>query len=114
MKDNELFASPLILDEVVGVSGQLSADGGLLIAKSFTYPDVPYTNIPRRSAEPSISALLSDIHVGSDTFLENDWMKFLDWVNGDCVTTDQDADLVSRLRYVLVAGDLVDGIGIYP
>jgi len=114
MKDNELFANPLILDEVVGVSGQLSADGGLLIAKSFTYPDVPYTNIPRRSAEPSIAALLSDIHVGSDTFLENDWMKFLDWVNGDCATTDEDADLVSRLRYILVAGDLVDGIGIYP
>lgn len=113
MKDNELFESPLILDEVVGVTGSLSSDGGLLIANSFTYPDVPYTNVPRRSPEPSVAALISDVHVGSDTFLEDDWLKFLDWLNGDC-STDQDADLVSRLRYLLVAGDLVDGIGIYP
>ncbi|WP_048198336.1 DNA-directed DNA polymerase II small subunit [Methanocella arvoryzae] len=113
MKDSDIFESPLILDEVIGVSGQLSGDGGLLIAKSLVYPDVPYTNIPRRSSEPSIAALISDVHVGSDTFLEDDWMKFLDWVNGDC-PTDRDADLVSRLKYIIVAGDLVDGIGIYP
>jgi len=113
MKDSEIFGTHLILDEVVGVTGTLSGDGGLLIAKSIIYPDVPHTNIPGRSDEPSVTALISDVHVGSDTFLEDSWLSFIDWISGNSAT-EHDADLLSRLRYLVVAGDLVDGVGIYP
>ena len=111
-KDKDLSDAPLLLDEVIGITGLPTSDGGLFIPSSISYPDVPYTNTPRRSAEPSVAALLSDIHVGSDTFMEDGWLRFLDWVNGD--HSDGDNDLVSRLRYIIVAGDVVDGIGIYP
>ncbi len=111
-KDKDLSDAPLLLDEVIGITGLPTSDGGLFIPSAISYPDVPYTNTPRRSAEPSVAALLSDIHVGSDTFLEDGWLRFLDWVNGD--HSDGDNDLVSRLRYIVVAGDVVDGIGIYP
>jgi DNA polymerase II small subunit len=107
-KDGPLAGAPVLLDEVVGVTGQPSMDGGLFIASSITYPDVPYTNQPRRAEEPAVVALLSDIHVGSDTFMEDQWLQFLDWLN------EGEGDLVSRLRYLVIAGDLVDGIGIYP
>jgi DNA polymerase II small subunit len=46
--------------------------------------------------------LISDIHVGSDTFLEEQWHRFADWLRE------------SEASYLLMAGDLVDGIGIYP
>jgi DNA polymerase II small subunit len=111
-KDKDLSDAPLLLDEVIGITGMPTSDGGLFIPSSISYPDVPYTNTPRRSSEPSVAALLSDIHVGSDTFLEDGWLRFLDWVNGD--HSDADNDLVDRLRYIVVAGDVVDGIGIYP
>jgi DNA polymerase II small subunit len=110
-RDKDIFETPLLLDEVVGVTGTVK-DGGLLMADSVIYPDVPNTNVPRRSEEPSVAALISDIHVGSNTFLEGPFLRFIDWLNGDC--DDDSHDLVSRLRYVVVAGDLVDGIGVYP
>jgi DNA polymerase II small subunit len=111
-KDKDLSDAPLLLDEVIGITGLPTSDGGLFIPSAISYPDVPYTNTPRRSAEHSVAALLSDIHIGSDTFLEDGWLRFLDWVNGD--HSDGDNDLVSRLRYIVIAGDVVDGIGIYP
>ena len=40
--------------------------------------------------------------MGSDTFLEDAWNRFGDWL--------QDSDA----SYLLIAGDLVDGIGVYP
>jgi DNA polymerase II small subunit len=111
-KDKDLCDAPLLLDEVIGITGLPTSDGGLFIPSAISYPDVPYTNTPRRSAEPSVAALLSDIHIGSDTFLEDGWLRFIDWVNGD--HADADNDLVGRLKYIVVAGDVVDGIGIYP
>jgi DNA polymerase II small subunit len=111
-RDKEIFETPLLLDEVVGVTGTVK-EGGLLMASSIVYPDVPNTNVPRRSEEPVVAALISDIHVGSDTFLEGPFLRFIDWLNGD-YNDDGSHDLVSRLRYVVVAGDLVDGIGVYP
>jgi DNA polymerase II small subunit len=111
-KDKDLADAPLLLDEVIGITGLPAGDGGLFIPSAITYPDVPHTNVPRRSGEPSVAALISDIHIGSDTFLEDGWQRFIDWVNGD--HADGDNDLVGRLRYIVIAGDIVDGIGIYP
>ena len=111
-KDKDIFETPLLLDEVVGVTGTVR-DGGLMMASSIIYPDVPNTNSPRRSEEPATAALISDVHIGSDTFLEDPWMHFIDWLNGD-FDDDNSHGLVSRLKYVVLAGDLVDGIGVYP
>jgi DNA polymerase II small subunit len=111
-RDKDIFETPLLLDEVVGVTGTVR-DGGLFMADSIIYPDVPNTNVPRRSEEPSVAALISDIHVGSDSFLEGPFLRFIDWLNGD-FDDDGSHGVVSRLRYVVVAGDLVDGIGVYP
>lgn len=111
-RDKDIFDIPLLLDEVVGVTGTVK-EGGLFMASSIVYPDVPNTNVPRHSEEPSVAALISDVHVGSDNFLEEPFLRFIDWLNGD-YNDDGSHDLVSRLRYIIVAGDLVDGIGVYP
>jgi len=116
-RDKDLADAPLLPDEVIGVTGQPTNDGGLFIPTAITYPDVPHTNVPRRSAGPAVVALLSDIHIGSDTFMEDGWLRFIDWANGDLPDdggTPGADSLVDRLRYVVVAGDVVDGIGIYP
>lgn len=109
-KDKDIFDTPLLLDEVVGITGTVR-DGGLLMATGIAYPDVPNTNVPRRAEEPCAVALISDVHIGSNTFLEDPWMKFIDWLNGDLETHHE---LVEKLKYVVVAGDMVDGIGVYP
>lgn len=69
-------------------------------------PDVP-THKPNRSRTDAYVVLLSDLHVGSKYFLEKEFLVFLDWLSG--------ADPVARrVRFVLIAGDVVDGVGIFP
>ncbi|WP_421909548.1 DNA-directed DNA polymerase II small subunit [Methanolacinia petrolearia] len=95
-------AEKLIPDEVVMVRGKLSSDGNLFFADTMMRPDIPLNNAPFKSRTPGKAVFISDVHVGSDTFLYDEWDRFSEWLH-DC-----DA------QYLLIAGDLVDGIGIYP
>jgi DNA polymerase II small subunit len=103
-KDRPMFAEceSLIPDEVVGVKGVLSGDGRIFFAESLLRPDIPINHAPFRSSDPGTAILISDIHVGSNTFLDDAWNRFSEWLD----TTDA--------SYLLIAGDLVDGIGVYP
>lgn len=48
-------------------------------------------------------AIISDIHVGAHTHIESDFLNFIEWLNGQ-----------RDIKYLLVAGDLVDGRWIFP
>jgi len=106
----------VMLDEVIGVSGNLSDDGNLLFINSIMWPDMPIRT-SSQLGERNVSGkavMISDVHIGSDTFLEDQWLGFIDWLNhGESVAGNGSVD-VKDIRYLVVAGDLVDGIGIYP
>ncbi|MDK2892456.1 DNA-directed DNA polymerase II small subunit [Methanohalophilus sp.] len=112
--EKDLFeqASHLVLDDVVGVSGKLTNDGRLLIANKLIFPDVP--NGVFRSAPSSGKAVfISDVHIGSTTFLDEQWEAFISFLKGE--SPDENLKkLAQELRYLVVAGDIVDGVGIYP
>lgn len=112
--DKELFelASKILLDEVIGVTGSVTNDGNLMIASKIIQPDVP-NNVKLRTGSHGKIVLISDVHVGSSQFLEDAWLDFLDFLKGK---SDSEAmrELAASVRYLIVAGDLVDGIGIYP
>ncbi len=94
--------SMIVVDVGKSKSGQLFTDSVVL-------PDVP----GRRAASSShrvYAILLSDLHIGSRMFLSDDFARFLQWLNGNF----GDKDLVSRVKYLVIAGDLVDGVGVYP
>jgi len=103
-KDRPVFsdAERIIPDEVIGVKGKLSNDGKLFFAEQLYRPDIRIDNTPYTSELPGKAVFISDVHVGSDTFLEECWNRFADWLSD------------SDFSYLLIAGDLVDGIGIYP
>ena len=103
-KDRPVFADAerLIMDEVIGVRGKLSQDGKLFFAEQMFRPDIRIDNKPYVSETPGKAVLISDVHVGSDTFLPDAWDRFIDWLPD------------SGASYLLIAGDLVDGIGVYP
>jgi len=112
--DKELFeqASSFVLDEVVGVTGVLTNDGNLMIVNKITLPDLP-NGMGRRTGTYGKAVFISDVHIGSSTFLEDAWCGFIDFLKGD---TDNEAmrRISKEIRYLVVAGDLVDGIGIFP
>jgi DNA polymerase II small subunit len=96
-------------DEVVAVEGRVSKDGGdddgILFVDELHVPDVPHTHSPSTADRPVRAALVSDIHVGSQEFVADAWSRFADWLH-----TDAAADV----EYLLIAGDMVEGIGVYP
>lgn len=112
--DKELFelASKILLDEVIGVTGSITNDGSLMLASKLIQPDVP-NNIQRRTGSYGKAVLISDVHVGSSQFMEEAWLDFLDFLKGESDSEGM-RELAASVRYLVVAGDIVDGIGIYP
>jgi len=83
--------------------------GGQLFATTLNMPDVP-SRKPVTASHRGYAVLLSDLHIGSKMFLRDDFQRFIMWLNGKL----GDLDMVSRVKYVVIAGDVIDGIGVYP
>ena len=98
----------VLMDEVIGVEGTLR--NKLFIASEITQPDIPLNKPPKYADENVYAAFISDIHVGSYLFLEREFQKFIDWISG----SGNKREIADSLKYIFVAGDLVDGVGIYP
>jgi len=96
------FDSLVVADVALGKTGQL-------YARNLVLPDIP-TRKSVGSSRRVYAVMLSDLHIGSKMFLADDFSRFLAWLNGKL----GDLDIVERTRYVIVAGDIVDGIGVYP
>ena len=56
---------------------------------------------------------LSDVHIGSLTFLENEFKNFIDWINCEYGNEEQ-RKVAENVKYLVIGGDLVDGVGVYP
>lgn len=112
--DKELFefASRILLDEIIGVTGSVTNDGSLMLATKLIQPDIP-NNVQRRTGIHGKAVLISDVHVGSSQFMEDAWLDFLDFLKGES-DSESMRELAASIRYLVVAGDIVDGIGIYP
>ena len=111
--NTELYdlAEKLVSDEIIGVSGMLSGDNTLINADRIVQPGIP--NMFRIHRTDGFAVFISDIHVGSREFMKDEWEMFLEFLRGE--TENEIMKNVSgNIRYLIVAGDIVDGIGIYP
>ncbi|MEO2117739.1 MAG: DNA-directed DNA polymerase II small subunit, partial [Methanocaldococcus sp.] len=102
----------ILLDEVIGALGTVSKSGSSIYVDEIIRPALPPKE-PKRIDEEIYMAFLSDIHVGSKEFLHKEFEKFIRFLNGD-VDNELEEKVVSRLKYICIAGDLVDGVGVYP
>jgi DNA polymerase II small subunit len=86
-----------------------SVKQGLAFASDIQFPEVPDRILRERSSEIYV-LLLSDLHIGSKAFDREIFEHLIHWLQGQ----HGDRELVKRLKYVIIAGDLVDGVGVYP
>jgi DNA polymerase II small subunit len=104
-------AKDVVLDEVIGVVG-VNGDN-IIFASNLLSPDIPIAEEIKKTTEEIYALFLSDIHIGSKNFLEEDFNKFLKWINCDLGSKTQ-RETASKVRYIFIIGDLVDGCGVYP
>lgn len=104
-------ARTLLLDQVVCVSVVKTREK-LLIAQDIILPDIaPKTQ--NKAKVPVYAVLTSDMHVGSVKFQKEAFNRFVLWLNGKYGNEGM-REIASHVKYVLIAGDIVDGIGVYP
>jgi len=113
-KDNKELVeicNDLVLDEVIGVNGVMG--DRIIYSKEIIYPDVSISNEFKKINEDVHVVFTADLHIGSKDFYKEDFLKFIDWLN--CKGgNEQQKEVASKVKYLFIVGDLVDGIGIYP
>jgi DNA polymerase II small subunit len=98
-------ANSLLMDQFVMVGVTNGKNGGF-IAKEILVPDIP-DHIANRSKTETYAVLISDIHIGSRYFMEKEFAEFISWLSSP-------DPIARKVRFLLICGDIVDGIGIFP
>jgi DNA polymerase II small subunit len=101
----------VLLDQVLCLS-IIKTRGNLSVAEEIILPEVAQVQ-QRRARMPVYAALTSDMHVGSTKFQRDSFSRFILWLNGKYGNA-QMREIAGHVKYVLIAGDIVDGVGIYP
>jgi DNA polymerase II small subunit len=110
-KDSPAARLTFLPDEVIGLRLQFAREPGKIPrAVAVERPDIPVSRTVGRSSRPRRAVFLSDLHIGSRSFLTESWGHLVDFLRGH----GPHAELAGTVDHVVVAGDLVDGIGIYP
>lgn len=104
-------AQDFVLDEVIGISGNTGEN--IIFANSLYNPDIPLNHELKKSPDEAYLIFVSDIHFGLDLFLEEDFKKLILWLKGE-YGTEQQREIAKKVKYMVVAGDVVEGVGIYP
>lgn len=100
-------AQDMVMDEVVGLRCVGSRE--MLFVNDIVHPDAAIYE-KKKAEQESYALFTSDLHTGSNRFLEENFLRFVDWTNGK-INHKQE---VAKVKYLFITGDSVDGIGVFP
>lgn len=100
-------ANKLVLDEVIGVQGRYEVGKKIFIIRKIVFPDIE-NQITPLSPERILVAFLSDLHFGSEEFMEEAFSRFIEWLNGRFGDTEL-RELGKLTRGLVLCGDLIEG-----
>lgn len=108
----ELYAKckNLLVDEIVAF--KVAGTREMLFANEVIFPDSMLAE-KRKNEKETLVAFSSDVHVGSKMFLEENFLKFVKWLNGEEGSEDQKS-LAKKIKYLFLVGDNIDGVGVFP
>jgi len=96
----------VLLDEVVAFSGV--GNNNVFFADNIYYPDIELKD-KKNIKEEVYAVFLSDLHVGSKMFLEENFLNFIKWINNE-----KNEDYIKKIKYLFLSGDNIDGVGVFP
>ncbi|MEK6820176.1 MAG: metallophosphoesterase, partial [Nanoarchaeota archaeon] len=103
-------AKEVLVDDIIGIKG--FGDREIIFANNIIYPDA-FLDEKSRLDRDERAAFISDIHIGSTNFLEKNFLHFINWLNGG-VGNERQREEAKKVKYLLITGDCVDGVGIFP
>jgi DNA polymerase II small subunit len=101
--------SRLLLDEVVCIYGS-TTNGTFIRGEDIVWPDIA-PRIKTGSKKEIYAVLTSDLHIGSKLFMKEQFESFINWIKAK---ETEGREVALKTKYLIIAGDLVDGVGIYP
>jgi DNA polymerase II small subunit len=105
------LAKEIVHDEVIAITGVKGED--IFFANQVFFPDVPTNKELKKAPDEVYAAFISDVQVGTKSFQESDFLKFLRWMKGEVGDAKQ-KDIGRKTKYLFIVGDIVDGVGIFP
>jgi len=100
-------AEEIALDSIVGFKG--SGNREIFFVNDIIFPDATIPERKKSNVE-EYALFIGDLHFGSKLFLENSFLKFIDYLNGKIPNTPE----VENIKYLFIIGDVVTGVGNYP
>lgn len=116
-QENVKLAEKTLNDQMIYVEGTYNpgerGKNGIIYCNYVSKIDIPRDYEPNKSSDPLSIALISDTHIGSKEFEEKLWNRFINFLNGK-IGNKRQKERAGRIKYIIINGDLVDGIGVYP
>ena len=104
-------AQRLLPDQVVCIA-VVKTRSKLFLAEDIIFPEIGQKP-QHKATEPVYAVLTSDMHIGSTKFHKEAFDRFVSWLNGK-YGNNKMKEIAGHIKYLLVAGDIVDGVGVYP
>jgi DNA polymerase II small subunit len=104
----------IVTDEVVGIVGTTNPKRDMVYAEQIVRPEIPVRRRTHMTERDLNVAFAADIHVGSNTFLDTQWNRFMDFLNGRLDNGNGTQGILDSLEVLVIPGDVVDGIGVFP
>ena len=100
---DEREGDKIVPDEMLGFSGNMGGD--IIYANSVVRPDLPIPDGVKTTKDEVKAAYISDLHIGSEDTLHKRMDRFAEWLG---------TDAASNIGYLVIPGDAVEGVGVYP
>jgi DNA polymerase II small subunit len=98
----------ITLDSILGFKG--SGNREIFFVDDIIFPEAVLPERKKAIAEES-AIFIGDLHIGSKNFMEENFLRFLNYLNGKIPGTEKE---VSKIKYIFIVGDLIAGVGNYP
>src|SRR3989344_24340 len=100
-------ADELALDAVVGL--KCSGNREIVYINDIIFPEAILFE-RKKSPVEELALFTGDLHIGSKKFLEENFLRFIDYLNGKLPNTQE----TNKIKYLFLVGDIITGVGNYP
>ncbi|HKL24461.1 MAG TPA: metallophosphoesterase [Candidatus Nanoarchaeia archaeon] len=104
-------AEEISLDSVLGFKG--SGNKEIIFANEIVFPEA---RLPEKKKSPieEYALFIGDLHFGSKLFLKKSFENFIYYLSEDNPDSHDPNNKVSKIKYLVLIGDIITGVGNYP